>query len=352
MQQNQQRQHHQQQQQTVKSKTLLASLTAGIVGGSASVILLYPFDLVKVRMQVDERRGNSVLKINNGSDSTTSTNPPRSSIAHIIRGVIRHEGYMGLYRGLTPAVVASAASWGGFFILYEEIKRRMLRRKCEQLSPTDISSNSMSSAHDGSVKNPTTFQKLFEKSTKWENCELSKDVHAKDENYVKSKDQSHSYGKNHSHIQKQKSQTELPQAKLGPIEHFTASCLARACMVISINPIVMIKTRLQLQNSNLVQRQMQKQNDSTRLKPPYRGLFHAAYTIINEEGIFALYSGIKPALLMVSLRGIQFVSYEYLQEHFERNRQCRKTDGGNKRSVSERMNDSLGYLVMGAVSTM
>lgn len=38
--------------------------------------------------------------------------------------VIRNEGFLGLYRGLFPAVIASSGSWGGYFFLYEFFKGR------------------------------------------------------------------------------------------------------------------------------------------------------------------------------------------------------------------------------------
>ncbi|ACI64160.1 hypothetical protein THAPS_38111, partial [Thalassiosira pseudonana CCMP1335] len=212
---------------------------AGIAGGSASTILLYPLDLVKVRLQVDERR-----------PKTQQHAPPAAA-----KRVIRTEGYAGLYKGLTPAIIGSAASWGGFFILYEEMKQVMLQRKI-----------------------------------KFANAALD------------------------------------------------TSCLSGACMVALTNPLWLIKTRLQLQNSRL--QQQLSQPNGPPLKPPYRGLVHAAFTIVKEEGVLALYKGSVPALMLVSHGGIQFVSYEWLKGHF----------AAWNRTIGERLRASFGYLVMGATS--
>jgi solute carrier family 25 folate transporter 32 len=135
-----------------------------------------------------------------------------------------------------------------------------------------------------------------------------------------------------------------------------------------------------LTSSSSVQQQLQQQQSKTKkqqqvVKPPYRGLLHAAYTIIKEEGILALYKGSIPALMLVSHGGIQFVSYEFLKGHFANFVNEMKSnndgDGGgggvskkkeqqqqywNKKgtktttSIGERLRDSLGYLVMGAAS--
>jgi solute carrier family 25 folate transporter 32 len=209
--------------------------------------------------------------------------------------VIRHEGYIGLYRGLAPAIIGSAASWGGFFILYENIKGRMMSRKQAEF-----------------------------------------DV-----------DESQKQG-----------------VRLGPIEHFSASCLAGACMVALTNPLWLIKTRLQLQNSRLQNQLTQPQTTTIatqQVKPPYRGLIHATYIIAQEEGILAFYRGSIPALMLVSHGGIQFMAYEFMKGHFafyssngNKNGDSQSKSGTKrtKGTIGERLRDSLGYLVMGAMSKL
>ena len=365
-----------------------SSFLAGIAGGASSTILLYPLDLVKVRMQVDERN-NSRHKIDSRSPqtsasiqssaatnkTTTTTKYPRT-ICSTVRGVIQHEGYHGLYRGLTPALIGSAASWGGFFIIYEELKLQMLQRKRyklllqqqqqrqqQQLSSTPTTTTTVSNRQ--STDNDNNGQYI-----------MSNDMHVDEEIDINTNNTSSS---------------STMVVTLGPTEHFTASCLAGACMVALTNPVWLIKTRLQLQNSKLhqqltssssssVQQQLQQQSKKTKkqqqqvVKPPYRGLFHAAYTIVKEEGILALYKGSIPALMLVSHGGIQFVSYEFLKGHFanfvngmKRSNNNDGDDGDDSKkkeqqqywnkkgtkattSISERLRDSLGYLVMGAAS--
>eukprot|EP00970_Alexandrium_tamarense_P019562 scaffold14211_cov276-Alexandrium_tamarense.AAC.1 len=111
----------------VKAQAPLSSFLAGIAGGSASTILLYPLDLVKVRLQVDERRPKTQQHAPPAaatryptSATSTATNAATHAVKSIhkrtiystMRGVIRTEGYAGLYKGLTPAIIGSAASWG------------------------------------------------------------------------------------------------------------------------------------------------------------------------------------------------------------------------------------------------
>jgi hypothetical protein len=82
---------------------------AGISGGLGSTVALYPLELLKIRMQVIE-----------GSTS------PYRSLYGSFSTVLRQEGFKGFYNGVTPAIIASAASWGGFFYFYEYCKAMKL----------------------------------------------------------------------------------------------------------------------------------------------------------------------------------------------------------------------------------
>ena len=399
-------------------KKPLSSFLAGIAGGSASTILLYPLDLVKVRLQVDESsmrqqqhhhqeqqpphqkhhsaqptqqtqqpllkqtnhaKSATINTASNTASSASSTMKHTKTIYGTIRGVLRNEGYAGLYRGLTTAIIGSAMSWGGFFILYEEIKGQMVQYKIQELET-----------------NLPIFGKekvVVVIAEGGKGYDLSKDMHVDEEidintnvtNYnTKQRNQRGMLETQKEHEQPQHPKMiQQPQVKLGPMEHFSASCLAGACMVVLTNPLWLIKTRLQLQNSRL-QSQLTSNSSSLQipqtmkgvttqiastqnLKPPYRGLLHAAYTIVKEEGVLALYKGSLPALMLVSHGGIQFVAYEFLKGHFapkrnntinnnnnnsgdKTNNDWNKQSGKNKGTIAQRMRDSLGYLVMGAAS--
>jgi len=53
---------------------------------------------------------------------------------HAYREIRAKEGLRGMYGGLTPAVIASAVSWGGYFFFYENAKQRRL----EALDPSKV----------------------------------------------------------------------------------------------------------------------------------------------------------------------------------------------------------------------
>jgi solute carrier family 25 (mitochondrial folate transporter), member 32 len=128
--------------------------------------------------------------------------------------------------------------------------------------------------------------------------------------------------------------------ELTSADNFGVAVVSGAIMVFLTNPVWLIKTRIQLQ--------MKKSADSFGLKKPYNGLVDAARTIVKEEGFWALYKGTVPALALTSHGGVQFVAYEFLKKHFHYARPKRD----DSKSVLERLELSMGFLTMGALSKM
>jgi len=137
--------------------------------------------------------------------------------------------------------------------------------------------------------------------------------------------------------------------KLDAFDNFSAACMSGAIMVGCTNPLWLIKTRMQLQMKRVQEEQALKLGNEN-VKRPYKNMYDAATTIVREEGIMALYKGAIPALMLVSHGGIQFVTYEFLKGHFGAYKKATRSNDIDQIGVWERLQDSLGYLSMGAVS--
>ncbi|KAK2166276.1 hypothetical protein LSH36_40g10033 [Paralvinella palmiformis] len=87
---------------------------AGVSGGVISTLVLHPLDLIKVRFQVHE-----------GSSTVTTKRPQYHGVIDAFLTIQRHEGLRGLYRGVTPNVWGSGASWGLYFLFYSSFKTYM-----------------------------------------------------------------------------------------------------------------------------------------------------------------------------------------------------------------------------------
>jgi solute carrier family 25 folate transporter 32 len=86
-------------------------LIAGVASGSLTAVLLHPLDTLKVKMQV--------------SDGLVHGAARSASLREAARGIYSAEGVRGFYRGVSPALVGAAASWGLYFFFYEAAKRRL-----------------------------------------------------------------------------------------------------------------------------------------------------------------------------------------------------------------------------------
>jgi hypothetical protein len=91
-------------------------LIAGVVAGMASTAAFYPLELLKTRMQV-----------------ISGSNAGYKNVFASLSSVLKSEGFLGFYKGLMPGLIASAGSWGGYFLLYENSKTRKLRSRKEQV---------------------------------------------------------------------------------------------------------------------------------------------------------------------------------------------------------------------------
>ena len=270
-----------------RTAAAVAPLVAGVAGGSVSTALLFPLDLVKIRMQVNEE---SSIRILSRQQQQQQQPRHRPTIASSLRNVVKYEGFMGLYQGLSPALLASAVSWGGYFFLYEGMKKQVLAVR----------------------------QKRHEQSVQTSGLAAG---------------------------------DAYKEERLGATENFAAACLAGAAMVGLTNPMWLIKTRMQLQLRHFKDGTTQGGDAKIPIRP-YRNMFDAASTIVREEGPLALYKGASVALVMVSHGGIQFVAYEFLKARFgsyTRAERAKKEDH-ERISVLEALEDSLGYLTMGATS--
>ncbi len=86
-------------------------LIAGTLAGASATAIMYPIELIKTRMQVTDRLASN----------------PYKSFTGGFRWTLGRDGISGLYRGMSPALIAASGSWGGYFYVYELAKKRRLQ---------------------------------------------------------------------------------------------------------------------------------------------------------------------------------------------------------------------------------
>ncbi|WFD43900.1 mitochondrial FAD carrier protein flx1 [Malassezia psittaci] len=107
---------------------------AGMAAGTIATLCMNPLDLVKTRFQVND----TAFSVNPAERSWFYQRvharrsawfllggKPGVDVADALRGIVRKDGFVGLYRGVIPNIVGNASSWGLYFLFYTRIKEYM-----------------------------------------------------------------------------------------------------------------------------------------------------------------------------------------------------------------------------------
>ncbi|GAB4828865.1 Nicotinamide adenine dinucleotide transporter 2, mitochondrial [Ancistrocladus abbreviatus] len=79
--------------------------------GAIAATFVCPLDVIKTRLQV------------HGLPEASSTGGHKGSIiVTSVQNILRKEGFQGLYRGLSPTILALLPNWAVFFTVYEQLK--------------------------------------------------------------------------------------------------------------------------------------------------------------------------------------------------------------------------------------
>eukprot|EP01119_Soliformovum_irregulare_P021554 TRINITY_DN7201_c0_g1_i1.p1 TRINITY_DN7201_c0_g1~~TRINITY_DN7201_c0_g1_i1.p1 ORF type:complete len:295 (+),score=71.31 TRINITY_DN7201_c0_g1_i1:142-1026(+) len=92
----------------IRIPTPIRDLTCGSLAGATSVIMTYPLDLIRVRMAVVAHRPSGIIQT-------------ASSIIH-------HEGFLGLFRGISPTLLGILPYAGVNFATFEGLKNFAVNR--------------------------------------------------------------------------------------------------------------------------------------------------------------------------------------------------------------------------------
>lgn len=103
-----------------QGKAIMARLIAGGLAGSTSAFLMYPLDLIRARLTVQQT-------------------PQYKSIAHAYTTIVKEEGFAALYKGLTPTMMGVFPYIGLDFAIYETLKPHAPRREgSEEITTTGL----------------------------------------------------------------------------------------------------------------------------------------------------------------------------------------------------------------------
>lgn len=78
------------------------TILSGGVGGASLWIAIFPFDVVKSKIQIESLSNVSMISV--------------------MRKIVKNEGIKGLYRGLFPTLLRTLPASGALFVAYEYSK--------------------------------------------------------------------------------------------------------------------------------------------------------------------------------------------------------------------------------------
>ncbi|KAL8139161.1 hypothetical protein V2J09_005162 [Rumex salicifolius] len=90
--------------------SVLCNAGAGAAAGVIAATFVCPLDVIKTRLQV---HGLSTLANGNGKGGVIVTS---------LGQIFRKEGLRGMYRGLSPTVLALLPNWAVYFTIYDQLK--------------------------------------------------------------------------------------------------------------------------------------------------------------------------------------------------------------------------------------
>ncbi|WCJ44811.1 Mitochondrial substrate carrier family protein [Euphorbia peplus] len=266
----------------------VANGLAGAGGGIIAQIITYPLQTVNTRQQTERL----AKKKKNQNQQQQQLAPPGGTLLQIIQ-VIKTEGWGGLYSGLKPSLLGTAASQGIYYYFYQVFKNRAesiaAARKAKGRGDGSVGMFSwlLVAAMAGSLNVLFTIP-IWVLVTRMQ-----------------------------THTQAERKIMEGKKEAL--MKEASESGLAGSALYDKLDEL-----------------------DST--KPHPYGTLHAASEVYNEAGITGFWKGVIPTLMMVCNPSIQFMIYETSLKHLREKRYANKQ--GNK-SVS-----ALEVFLLGAVAKL
>uniref|UniRef100_A0A0D6QS79 Uncharacterized protein n=1 Tax=Araucaria cunninghamii TaxID=56994 RepID=A0A0D6QS79_ARACU len=110
------------------TRELFYNAGAGAAAGAIAATFVCPLDVIKTRLQVHgvPKRSQSGIRgglIVHSLEKIFQSGIRGGLIVHSLEKIFQNEGFRGMYRGLSPTVLALLPNWAVYFTVYEQLKR-------------------------------------------------------------------------------------------------------------------------------------------------------------------------------------------------------------------------------------
>ncbi|XP_028098077.1 nicotinamide adenine dinucleotide transporter 1, chloroplastic-like isoform X2 [Camellia sinensis] len=221
-------------------RQIICDAGAGASAGAIAATVVCPLDVIKTRLQVY------------GLPKLPHSGPRGNIIITSLQNIIQTEGLKGMYRGLSPTLVALLPNWAVYFTVYEHLKE-LLCSHADNSGQLTFGANMIAASGAGAAT-ATATNPLWVVKTRLQVGKLSSEL-----------------------------------------------CQVRVPQKLTRNVLKLSLYKTQGMRPGVV---------------PYKGIFSALRRISHEEGIRGLYSGLLPSLVGISHVAIQFPAYEKIKSYF------------------------------------
>ncbi|XP_044490275.1 nicotinamide adenine dinucleotide transporter 2, mitochondrial-like isoform X2 [Mangifera indica] len=293
------------------TRDLLAHAVAGASAGAIAATFVCPLDVIKTRLQV------------HGLPQGPQSGSRGSVIIASLQHILKNEGFRGMYRGLSPTILALLPNWAVYFAVYEKLKG-LLHSHGDSNNQITVGKNMIAAAGAGAATAITT-NPLWVVKTRLQTQGMRSDVvpyksilsalrritHEEGFRGLYSGILPSLAGISHVAIQfpayerikslmAKKENTKVD--KLSPGSVAIASSVSKVLASVMTYPHEVIRSRLQEQGQN------------RKVEMQYAGVIDCIKKVFQKEGLPGFYRGCATNLLRTTPSAvITFTSYEMIQ---------------------------------------
>ncbi|KAM7271130.1 hypothetical protein ACFE04_030344 [Oxalis oulophora] len=288
---------------------------AGACAGAIAATIVCPLDVIKTRLQV---HGLPQMPHSRYIGSVIITN---------LQDIVKREGIRGLYRGLSPAILALLPNWAVYFTVYEELKS--LLHSNEDDNQLTLGANMVAAAGAGAATAVTT-NPLWVVKTRLQTQGMRPDVVPYKSILSALRRIMHEEGirglysgilpslAGVSHVAIQFPAYEQIKSYIAKKDNTTVDELKSTDVAIASSISKVIASILTYPHE-VIRSRLQEQGQNRNAKVQYAGVIDCMKKVFLKEGIPGFYRGCATNLLRTTPSAvITFTSYEMIHKFLQR----------------------------------
>ncbi|RDX91907.1 Nicotinamide adenine dinucleotide transporter 2, mitochondrial [Mucuna pruriens] len=292
-------------------RSLICNAVAGASAGTIAATFVCPLDVIKTRLQV-----HGLPRGQKGSVIVTS-----------LQNIVRNEGFRGMYRGLSPTILALLPNWAVYFASYEQLKGLLRSHNgCNELTTIG---NIIAAAGAGAATAIST-NPLWVVKTRLQTQGMRPDVIPYKGVLSALRRITHEEGirglysgiipslAGVSHVAIQFPAYEKIKSYIAEKENTTVDKLAPGSVAIA-SSISKVFASIMTYPHEVIRSRLQEQGQAKNVKVQYAGVVDCTKKVFQKEGIPGFYRGCATNLLRTTPSAvITFTSYEMIHRFLER----------------------------------